>query len=290
MFRGCIVALVTPFKRGKVDFDRLEHLVDFHVKSGTDAVVPCGTTGESPTLSFEEHEEVISRVVKRAAGRVPVMAGTGANSTSEAVMLTCFAEKAGADGALLVSPYYNKPEPDGMYRHFRRVCTAVKFPIVLYNIPSRTGRAIATETIVKLAKLKNVVAVKHATGTVEQAGEIMAACDIDILSGDDALTLPLLALGGTGVISVLANIVPRDISAMIAAFERGDIKKARRLHYKMLPLCKAIFAETNPIGIKAAMEMLGMDTGEMRLPMSGMRPENRKNLERAMRRYGLLKR
>jgi len=288
MFQGCMVALVTPFKRGKVDYKKLDELVDFHLSQGTDVIVPCGTTGESPTLDFEEHEKVIEAVVKRVRGRVPVLAGTGANSTAEALRLTVFAEKAGADGALLVTPYYNKPEPDGMYEHFKAISKAVEFPLVLYNVPSRTGRSIDPTTVARLAELKNIVGIKEASGSMDQASEIRRLCDIDIYSGDDSMTLPILSIGGKGVISVVANIIPRDVKAMIKAFNNGDIKKAQKLHLKLFPLCKAMFIETNPIPVKTAMKMLGMLNGEMRLPLSRMRPENVRKLRKTMKEYGLL--
>ncbi|NOZ23684.1 MAG: 4-hydroxy-tetrahydrodipicolinate synthase [Planctomycetes bacterium] len=290
MFHGCIVALVTPFRsNGDVDFKRLDELIDFHLAQGTDAISPCGTTGESPTLSHAEHEAVIEGVVKRVRGRVPVIAGTGSNSTSEAIRLTRFAEKVGADGALLVSPYYNKPEPEGMYQHYAAIARAVGIPLVLYNVPGRTGRAIEPTTVAKLSTIKNIVAVKDASGDLDVASEIRSLCDITILSGDDSRTLPLMAVGGKGVISVVANIVPRDVKKMIAAFDRGDTAGAERVHRRLFPLCKAMFYESNPIPVKTAMKMLGRLNGVMRLPLSKMSAGKARMLRGELKKYGLMK-
>jgi 4-hydroxy-tetrahydrodipicolinate synthase len=289
MFSGCLVALVTPFKKGAVDYGNLRELVDWHLEQGTDGLVPCGTTGESPTLSFEEHEKVITVVVEQAKGRIPVVAGTGSNSTTEALQLTRFAKKAGADAALLITPYYNKPTQEGMYRHFRTVAEEVDIPIVLYNVPSRTGVNLAPETVARLAQLKNIVAIKEASGSLDQASEIASRCDITILSGDDSLTLPLLSVGGTGVISVVGNIVPADMKAMITAYQRGDAAGARQLHLKLFPLCRAMFLETNPIPVNVAMKLLGMGTGEVRLPLCEMSSANEAKLRQALVDYGLLR-
>ncbi|MEW6357421.1 MAG: 4-hydroxy-tetrahydrodipicolinate synthase [Planctomycetota bacterium] len=290
MFRGCIVALVTPFRNnGDVDFRMLDELIDFHLAQGTDGISPCGTTGESPTLSLEEHEAVIEAVVKRVRGRVPVLAGTGSNSTHEAIRLTKFAEKAGADGALLVSPYYNKPEPEGMYQHYEAIAKSVRIPLVLYNVPGRTGRAIEPKTIARLSKIKNIIAVKDASGNLDVTSEIRSLCDITILSGDDSLTLPIMSVGGKGIISVVANIIPRDVKKMIAAFEKGDTAGAERMHRRLFPLCKAMFYESNPIPVKTAMKMLGRLNGVMRLPLSEMTVDKAKMLRSALKDYGLLK-
>jgi len=287
--RGCIVALVTPFKDGAVDFDKLGELVDFHIKHGTDWISPCGTTGESPTLSHEEHEEVIKFVVRHARGRIPVLAGTGSNSTSEALRLTRAADRAGADAALMISPYCNKPEPEGMYLHFKAVASAVNIPIVLYNVPGRTGRSMDAKTVARLAKdCKNIVAIKEASGNLDLTSEILSLCDITVLSGDDSLTLPLMSIGGAGVISVVANIVPNDVKKMVNAFEKGRFAEARKRHRKLFPLCRAMFYETNPIPVKTAMHLLGRLNGEMRLPLSAMTPEKKKALAEAMKKYGLL--
>ena len=286
---GCIVALVTPFKNGAVDFDKLAELVDFHIRHGTDWISPCGTTGESPTLSHEEHEEVIKFVVRHSRGRIPVLAGTGSNSTSEALRLTRVADKAGADAALMISPYYNKPEPEGMYLHFKAVASEVRLPIVLYNVPGRTGRSMDAKTVARLAKeCKNIVAVKEASGNPDLTSEILSLCDITVLSGDDSLTLPLMSIGGTGVISVVANIVPGDVKKMVNAFAQGRMAEAQRRHRKLFPLCRAMFYETNPIPVKTAMQLLGRLNGEMRLPLSAMTPEKKKMLQAAMDAYGLL--
>ena len=289
MFSGCLVALVTPFKEGGVDYAELRNLVDWHLEQGTDGLVPCGTTGESPTLSFEEHEKVIVTVVEQVGGRIPVVAGTGSNNTAEALRLTRFAKDAGADGALMITPYYDKPTQEGMYRHFQAVAEKVDIPIVLYNVPGRTGVNLAPETVARLAEAPNIVAVKEASGSLDQATAIASLCNITILSGDDSLTLPLLSVGGTGVISVVGNIVPRDMKAMIEAFQSGHLERARRLHLKLFPLCRAMFLETNPIPVNTAMKMLGRTTGEVRLPLCEMVEANQAALRQALTDYGLLK-
>lgn len=289
MFKGSYVAIVTPFKKGKIDFEKLKELVEFHVKNGTDGIVPCGTTGESATLSYREHEQVIESVVKTAAGRLKVVAGTGSNSTTETIEMTAFAKTAGADAALLVSPYYNKPTQEGLYLHFKKVADEIDIPVILYNIQSRTAVNISPETIERLhSDCKNIVAVKEASGSLEQMTKILSICPkIDMLSGDDALTLPLLSIGGTGVISVVANIVPKDVSQMVWAYLNGDVEKARKLHFKLFNLTKAMFIETNPIPVKTAMGLLGMCAHELRLPMCSMDEGNREKLVRAMKEYGL---
>lgn len=291
MFKGTTVAIVTPFKNGAVDETTLRNLVEFHVKNGTDAVLPCGTTGESPTLSHDEHDRVIEICIDAARGRVPILAGTGSNSTAEAIRLTRHAEEAGASGALVVTPYYNKPMPEGLYLHFKAVADAVRIPIILYNIPGRCSRNIEPSTMARLAKdCKNIIGVKEAAGSIEQMQAIKAACPKDflLLSGDDALTLPLLSIGGHGVISVIANFIPQDVKKMIDAFLQGDIATAQALHYKMLPIIKAVFLETNPAPVKEAMELLGMCSGDLRLPMCRMSAENKDRLRLALKNYGLL--
>ena len=290
MFEGSFVALVTPFKNGAVDYERLEQLVEFHVKNGTTGLVPCGTTGESPTLTYQEHKDVVSFVIRRAAGRMPVIAGTGANSTAEAVELSLAAAKAGATATLQVCPYYNKPEPDGMFLHFKAVADATRLRMVLYNIPSRTGREIALETILRLAdKVKEVVAVKEAGGSVDRVSEICRRTTLDVLSGDDSLTLPMMAVGGRGVISVAANFMPRQVSQMVSDALKGNYAAAREAHLSMFPVFKAVFLETNPIPVKTAMGLLGLCEPEMRLPLSAMRPETKALLQKALQEYGLLK-
>src|SRR3954469_1161092 len=267
-FAGLSVAIVTPFKNGEVDYRELNKLVDWHVEQGTDCLVPVGTTGESPTLDHEEHERVIAAVCERARGRIKVMPGTGSNSTREAIRLTKFAKRAGADGALSVGPYYNKPTQEGYYRHFAAVAEAVELPIVLYNIPGRTGSNILPETIARLAQLPPIVAIKEATGSMDQASQIAALCDLTILSGDDSLTLPLLSIGARGVVSVVGNIVPRDMKALVAAFEAGKFPEALRWHRRLFTLCRGLLGlATNPIPIKAALKLLGRGNGELRLPM-----------------------
>ena len=288
-FAGLTVALVTPFRDGAVDEDGLRKLVDFHVESGTDCISPCGTTGESPTLSHEEHERVIGIVCEQAAGRAKVMAGTGSNSTSEAIRLTKSAQAAGADGALLVAPYYNKPTQEGFFLHYKAVAEAVDLPLVLYNIPGRTAKNVEPETLARLGEIPNIVAVKESTGSMDQASQVLALSDLTVLSGDDSLTLPLLALGGSGVVSVVANIIPQDVKAMLGAFAAGDIAEARRWHRKLFPLCRDLLGlATNPIPIKGAMQMLDRGTGELRLPMTPLNESQRTSLSETLTKYGLL--
>lgn len=290
MFSGSIVALVTPFKNGKVDEKRLRALIDFQIKNGTSGIVPCGTTGESATLSVREHERVIEIAVEQSAGRVPVIAGTGSNSTEEAIQLTVDAAKAGADASLQVSPYYNRPTQNGLYTHFKAVADAAGIPIILYNIASRTGVNIEPETVARLAAdCKNIVGVKEASGNLDQMSRIKALCGdkFDLISGDDSLTLPVLSIGGTGVISVAANIVPADVAALTKNYAGGNSEEARRLHYRLLPLIKALFLETNPIPVKTAMGMLDMCSPELRLPLTAMSGENAVRLRTALKDYGL---
>ena len=249
--------------------------------------MPAGTTGESPTLSHKEHERVIKVVVEAANHEVPVIAGTGSNSTEEAISLTKFAKKAGADGALMVTPYYNRPTQEGLYRHYEKIARKVNIPIVLYNVPSRTGVALSPETVARLSKIPSIVGIKEATGSMDQASHILSLCDITVLSGDDSLTLPLLALGAKGVISVIANIVPESVSEMVDAYFAGSLGKAKELHYKMFPLCRALFMETNPIPVKKAVGLLGLCSEELRLPLSPIQPNHEKILIQAMKNFGL---
>jgi len=289
MFAGLTVAMITPFKNGQVDYDALRKLVDWHVAEGTDCLAPCGTTGESPTLDHDEHEKVVALVCEHARGRIKVMAGTGSNSTREAIRLTKAAKKAGANGALMVGPYYNKPTQEGYYQHFAAVADAVDLPIVLYNIPGRTGSNMTPETIAKLASLPTIVAVKEATGSMDQASHIASLCDITLLSGDDSLTLPLLSIGGRGVVSVVGNIVPRDMKAMLDAWNAGNQQEAIKRHYKLFSLCRDMLGiATNPIPLKTAMKMLGRDTGELRLPMCAMDANQDAKLRQTLVAYGLL--
>lgn len=288
-FAGLSVALVTPFQDGQVDFPTLREQVEFQVQAGTTCVCPVGTTGESPTLSHEEHERVISEVVQTAAGRIKVMAGTGSNSTSEAIRLTKWAAKEGADAALLVGPYYNKPTQEGFYRHFQAIAETVGIPLCIYNIPGRTAKNIEPDTICRLGELENVTMVKEATGSLDQASQIIAASGLTVLSGDDSMTLPLLAIGGEGVISVVGNIMPREMIALCAAFAAGDAISARHLHYRMFPLCRDMLGlATNPIPIKAAMRLLGRDSGELRLPLTPLDEADTARLRQTLDAYGLL--
>ncbi|MEK6665889.1 MAG: 4-hydroxy-tetrahydrodipicolinate synthase [candidate division NC10 bacterium] len=290
-FQGSLVALVTPFRDGKVDEPKLRELVEFHVGNGTDAIVPCGTTGESPTLSHDEHKRVVEIVIEAARGRVPVVAGTGSNSTTEAIDLTAHARKAGAAGALIVNPYYNKPTQEGLYRHFKAIAEAVDIPILVYNIQSRTAVNVETDTLARLAKIPNIVGVKEASGSLDQMTQVILACgpDFTVLSGDDNLTLPLMAVGGRGVVSVVANIVPRETAEMTHAALEGDWKRARDLFHRLFPLCRAMFIETNPIPVKEAMAMLGMIAPEFRLPLCRLADANRERLKTVLQQFGLLK-
>jgi 4-hydroxy-tetrahydrodipicolinate synthase len=287
-----MVALVTPFRNGKVDWDCLDKLVDLHMEAGTDVLVPCGTTGESPTLTYEEHDQVIERVVKRTKGKIPVMAGTGSNSTDEAIEITKHAKDAGAAGSLQVSPYYNKPTQEGLYLHFGKIAEACgNFPLVLYNIPGRCGIEITVQTIARLHKdFPSIVGVKHATGSIDGASELMATCPtIEVYSGDDSMTYPLMALGGKGVISVIANIMPKEVKALTAPALAGDLCAARKQHFALFGLSKAMLSlETNPIPIKTAMAMKGLVPEEFRLPMCKMAPANREKLQGILKEAGLL--
>ena len=289
-FAGLTVAIVTPFKNGDVDYDELRKLVDWHVDQGTDCLAPVGTTGESPTLDHEEHERVIASVAERARGRIKLMPGTGSNSTKEAIRLTKFAKKVGADAALVVGPYYNKPTQEGYYRHFATLAEAVDIPICLYNIPGRTGSNILPETIARIAeKCPQLVAVKEATGSLDQASQVADLCDVTILSGDDSLTLPLMSIGGRGVVSVVGNIVPRDMKAMVTAFLAGNVAEAQRWHRKLFPLCRDMLGvATNPIPVKTALALLGRGTGELRLPMCPLDDAGREKVRKTLVQYGLL--
>lgn len=291
MFSGSIVAIVTPFRDGIVDETKLRELVEYHIHKGTNGIVPCGTTGESPTLTHEEHDRVIAIVIEAAQGRVPIIAGTGSNSTAEAIQLTQHATKAGANGALIVSPYYNKPTQEGLYRHFKAIAENTDIPIILYNIAGRTAVNIEPVTIARLAHdCRNIVGVKEASGSLDQMQTIKKMCpeDFILLSGDDALLLPVLSIGGVGVISVAANIVPQDILRLIKAFNSGDYKEAQKIHYQLVPLIKALFLETNPIPIKTAMGLMGLCSDELRLPLCEMSGPNLTKLKTALSDYGLL--
>ena len=289
MFAGCTVALDTPFKNDGVDFEALAASVDWQIAQGTPVLSPVGTTGESPTLTHDEHERVIAAVVERARGRAKVMAGTGSNSTAEAVRLTKFAAEAGADAALVVAPYYNRPTQEGLYAHFARIAESVDLPLVLYNVPSRTGRNVEPETVERLAKVGAVVAVKEASGSLDQVSELLVRTDLTVLSGDDTLTLPMLAVGAEGVVSVAANVVPKDVIALVDAFRRGDLAEARRLHLKLYPLCRDLLgAAPNPIPVKTALALLGRGNAEMRLPLCPAEPKAVEAVRRALTLYGLI--
>ncbi|VAX35078.1 4-hydroxy-tetrahydrodipicolinate synthase [hydrothermal vent metagenome] len=291
MFKGSTVALVTPFKDGKVDEDKIRELVEIQVKNGTSGILPCGTTGESPTLNHDEHNRVIEICIEATAGRVPVLAGTGSNSTAEAVALTQHAAKVKADAALVVTPYYNKPSQEGLYRHFKAVADSVDIPIILYNIAGRTSKNIETETVVRLANdCKNIIGVKEASGSLGQMQDVKLHCPEDflLLSGDDNLTLPILSVGGVGVISVVANIIPADTAKVIQLFNEGKIDEARALHYKILPLVKAMFIDSNPVPVKYACELLGLCSSEVRLPLCETTEANKSKVKQALENYGVL--
>ena len=288
MFEGSIVAIVTPFENGKIDKQRLSELIEFHISEGTSAILPCGCTGEAATLTHNEQKYMIKLVIDIVNGRVPVIAGTGSNSTEEALVLTMSAKDAGADGALLITPYYNKPTPEGMYLHYEKIAKAVDIPIILYNVPSRTGISILPETVAKLSKIDNIVAIKEASGSLEQVNAIMELCDIIILSGDDALTLPMMVLGAKGVISVAANVVPKHMAMMVKSFMSGDLEKSRKIHLNLFPLFRALFYETNPIPVKTALGMMGKLIPELRLPLCEMRKKNVERLRKVLTNIGVL--
>ena len=290
MFTGSMVALVTPFKDGNVDWHSLEKLIEFHIQNGTHGIVPCGTTGESATLSHEEHDAVVKTVINTVNKRVPVIAGTGSNSTAEAVRLTRAAEKSGADGALLISPYYNRPTQEGIYQHYRKVASEVGIPIIVYNIPGRTGSKIEPETLARMAEIDNIAGVKEATGSVDQAIEVIRLCGdrLAVYSGEDSLIFSLMALGGKGVISTVANVAPKETAQLAEACLQADWEKGRALQFKMIPLIRSLFIETNPIPVKTALSLMGKCSGELRLPLTSMAEGNLKKLQQAMVGFGLL--
>lgn len=294
MFSGSMVAIVTPFKKGRIDERAFGDLIEFQIAGGTSGIVPCGTTGESATLSHEEHIRVIELAVKLVNGRVPVVAGTGSNSTEEAVSLTRSAMKAGADGALLICPYYNRPTQEGLYRHFKTVAKSVDLPLIPYNIPGRTGVNMLPATVARLVDAKtgdrNIVAIKESSGSLPQISELIRLCGdrLSVLSGDDALTLPVISLGGRGVVSVAANIIPGDCAELVKAGLKGDWDKARRLHFGMSSLVDALFIETNPIPVKTALGWMGRCSDEVRLPLCSISEAGRPVLKKAMKNYGLL--
>ncbi|HEY2882094.1 MAG TPA: 4-hydroxy-tetrahydrodipicolinate synthase [Pirellulales bacterium] len=288
-FAGLSVAIVTPFRNDEVDYPALKAQIEYQIAAGATCICPMGTTGESPTVSHEEHERVLAATVEYANKRIKVMPGTGSNSTREALRLTKFAAKHGADASLSVAPYYNKPTQEGFYQHFKAISEAIDLPICVYNIPGRTGKNIEPETFQRLAELKNITMVKEATGSLDQASQILATTDLTVLSGDDSLTLPLLSVGARGVVSVVGNIVPRDMIALCKAFESGNLAEAQKWHHKLFPLCRDMLGlATNPIPIKAAMKMLGRDSGEMRLPMTPLDAASEAKLRKSLTAYGLL--
>jgi len=288
-FAGLSVAIVTPFRDGRIDFGRLREQIDFQVAAGTRCICPVGTTGESPTLTHEEHDRVVAESVQMAAGRILVMPGTGSNSTAEALRLTRHAAGAGADAALVVGPYYNRPTQQGLYEHFRALAEAVDIPICIYNIPARTGRNIEPETILRLAELPGIQLVKEATGSIAQASQILAATDLTVLAGDDSMTLPLLAIGGRGVVSVVGNLVPHEMRALIDAFESGDLASARERHHALFVLCRDLLGlASNPIPIKAAMRLVERDSGEVRLPLVPLEPSGVEKLAGLLAARGLM--
>lgn len=290
LFAGVTVAIVTPFRNGDIDWDALGKLVDWHVGEGTNTLAPCGTTGESPTLTHDENERVVAFVCERAAGRIQVMAGTGSNNTTEAIRMTKAAKKAGATGTLQVGPYYNKPTQEGYFRHFGAIADACDLPQVIYNIPGRTASNIAPETLARMAeKYPTIVAVKEATGSLDQASSIAALCDLTLLSGDDSLTLPLMSIGGRGVVSVVGNIVPKDMLALVKAADSGNFAEALKWHRKLFPLCRDMLSvATNPIPVKTALKLLGRDSGELRLPMCAMDTAGDAKVRQTLANYGLL--
>jgi 4-hydroxy-tetrahydrodipicolinate synthase len=290
MFEGLSTALVTPFRDGEVDEAALRVLVERQIEAGVDAVVPCGSTGESATLSHDEHARVIETVIAAAAGRIQVLAGTGSNNTREAIEQTQHAKEAGADGALLISPYYNKPTQEGIYEHYREIARQTEFPLVVYNIPGRTGSNIAPSTLARLADLQYIVGVKEACGDIVQIAEVVASCpeDFAILSGDDAMILPLIAVGGHGVISTTSNVAPREVGELVGACRNAEMDRARQLHYELLPLFDVMFCETNPIPVKTALALMGLMDAELRLPLTPITEANRERLQLTLKELGQL--
>jgi 4-hydroxy-tetrahydrodipicolinate synthase len=290
MFSGSIVAIVTPFRNGKLDERAFGDLIEWQIANGTNGIVPCGTTGESATLTHDEHHRVVRLTVEVAKGRIPVIAGTGSNSTDEAISLTRHAKDAGADGALLITPYYNKPTQEGLYRHYKAVAEAVDMPLVLYNIPGRTGVNMLPATVARLAVMKNIVGIKEGSGSVQQASDIAQACGdrLTVLSGDDPLTLPMMAVGAKGVITVTANVMPKEMAQLVASFQAGRIDEARRIHFALSALFAALFYETNPIPVKEALGMMGKIDPELRLPMCAMSADNRNQLTRVLKEMRLI--
>jgi 4-hydroxy-tetrahydrodipicolinate synthase len=290
MFTGSLVAIVTPFRQGTVDERALAELIEWQIANGTNGIVPCGTTGESATLSHSEHNRVIELTVEVVHRRVPVIAGTGSNSTAEAITLTKHAKQAGADGALLITPYYNKPTQEGLYRHYTAVAEAVDLPIILYNIPGRTGVNMLPSTIARLSAIKTIVGVKEGSGSVQQASDIVQMCGdrLTVLAGDDSLTLPMMAVGAKGVITVTANVMPMEMAGLVKAFASGRIDEARRIHFKLSPIFAALFYETNPIPVKEALGLMRKIDPELRLPLCPMAQDTREKLIRVLKDAALI--
>ncbi len=291
MFGGCIVAVVTPFYNGKIDFESYKKLVEFLIKNKSDGILPCGTTGESATLSFDEHKELIKFTVDIVNKRIPVIAGTGSNNTKEAIELSEYAEKVGADACLLITPYYNKPTQKGLYQHYKKVAESISLPVFIYNVPSRTGVSINPETVAELSEIKNIVGIKEASGSLDQVSKIISLCGekFCVLSGDDSLTLPMMSIGAKGAISVAANILPKMVSNMTSFALNNNWEKAKEMHYKLFDIFKILFIETNPIPVKTALYFMGMIKLEFRLPMTEPNKENYEKIEKTLKKYGLIK-
>ena len=291
MFEGVTTAIITPFKNGKIDESAFEKLIDIQIENKANGIVPCGTTGESATLSLEEHEYLIELAIRRGKNKINIIAGTGSNSTNDAIRLTLHAKNAGADGALIITPYYNKPTQDGLYRHFKTIAENVDIPIILYNVPGRTGVNMLPETVARLSEISNIAGIKEASGDVSQISEIIRLCGdkLNVISGDDALFFPILALGGKGVISVIANIIPGKIAELYDSFMNNQYEKARNLHYEFLPLMKSMFIESNPIPVKTAASLMGLCDFEIRLPLCNMKKENYNSLLKTLKEYKLVK-
>ncbi|MDH7500285.1 MAG: 4-hydroxy-tetrahydrodipicolinate synthase [candidate division NC10 bacterium] len=290
MFKGSICAIVTPFKNGKVDEGKLRELIEFQIANGTDGIVPCGTTGESATLTYQEHHQIIDFTIRVVDRRIPVIAGTGSNSTAESIALTQYAKAAGADGALLITPYYNRPTQKGLVAHFRAVAEAVQIPMVIYNVPARTGVNMLPETVAELKDIPHIVAVKEASGSLQQITELVTLCGdrISVLSGDDFIVMPILSVGGKGVISVVANVAPALMASLVDAFEAGEFARASQIQREIFPLCQAMFLETNPIPVKTALALMGKMDGELRLPLVAMGEGNLKKLKEILAKYRLI--
>lgn len=292
MFKGAFVAIVTPFKNGKVDEEKFRELIEFQIENGTHGIVPCGTTGESATLTYDEHKRLIKIAVEQVKGRVPVLAGAGSNNTMESLELIEFAKSVGADGALVITPYYNRPTQEGLYLHYKYLAETTKFPIVMYNVPTRTGVDLLPETVERLSKIPNIVGIKEATGSIQRTSEILERVnreDFTVLSGEDSIVYPMICVGAKGVISVVSNVAPKDMALLVEKALNGEYEEAKKLHYKILPLARILFIETNPIPVKTALSMMGMIEDELRLPLCRMSEANKEKLRKVLVDYGLLR-